>query len=132
MAKNLNDYIKKSHIKAVEKFNEELEAFRKETGDEVVTLYEDPFTTFTLANPRVEDGCLCYLYDGREECDTIVIMEEESGEYYEDELLDGIMETVKFWRRCLNRAKKFWSMDPDHIDAIQNSEADYHDPDEEE
>lgn len=131
MAKNLNDYIKKSHIKAVEKFSVELEAFRKETGDDAATLYEDPFTSFTLANPRVEDGYLCYLYDGKEERDMIVRQDEETGEYWEDELLDGIMDTVKFWRKCLKRAKKFWEMDPDHIDAIQNGEAEYNDLDEE-
>ena len=27
--------------------------------------------------------------------------------------------------------EKFWSMDPDHLDAIQNGEAEFHDDEEE-
>lgn len=73
MAKeDLNKYIKKSHIKALEKFKTELDAFRQETGEEVVTLYEDAFTSFTLDNIRLVDGCLCYDYDGNPEKDRIV------------------------------------------------------------
>lgn len=131
MAKDLNKYIKKSHIKAVEKFNEELEAWAKETGEDEATLYEDANTSFTLSHVHVMEGCLCYTYDGRDDHDTIVMHDEETGKYWEDECIDGIMDTIKFWRKCLNRAKKFWAMDPDLLDAVQNGEAEFHDEEEE-
>jgi hypothetical protein len=127
--KNLNDYIRKSHITALEKFKAELEQF-KETCDPDGWLYEDANTSFTLDNIRLEDGYLCYNYDGKPEKEMIVCLDEETDEYYE-ESLDGIMDTVKFWRKCLNRAKKFWSMDPDHLDAIQNGEAEFNEDEEE-
>ena len=122
--KDLNDYIKKSHITALEKFKAELERYKAEY-DPDGTLYEDPFTSFTLANIILVDGELHYDYDGKPECDKIVMQDEETGEYYEDECIDGLVETVRFWRKCLNRAHKFWEMDPDHLDAIQNGEAEF-------
>lgn len=122
--KDLNDYIKRSHITALEKFKAELERYKTELDPEG-TLYENPFTSFTLDNIRLEDGCLCYDYDGKPEKDVIVRKDEETGEFWEDDI-DGIMDTVSFWRKCLKRAAKFWSMDPDHLDAIQNAEVEYH------
>ena len=119
---NLNQYIKKSHIRMVEKFNQELEAFRKDTDEDAATLYEDAFTSFTLANISVQDGCLVYDYDGITESERIVYQDAETGEYYEDDL-DGISEWIKFWRKCLKRAKKYWVMNPDKLDAIQDGEA---------
>lgn len=104
--KNLNQYIKKSHLRLVDKFNEELEAFRKETEEEAAVLYEDAFTSFTLSNIRVEDGRLIYDYDGLEESVNIVLFDEVENEYYEDDL-DGITEYIKFWRACLRRAKRY-------------------------
>lgn len=122
--KDLIDYIKKSHLKAVEKFNEELKAWAKETGENPVTLYEDAFTSFTLADVAIsQDGQLFYTYDGKIEFEVIVRKDEETGEYYEDESMDGIMEYVKFWRKCLKRAKKYWSMPVEQLDAIQDGEA---------
>lgn len=122
--KDLIDYIKKSHLKAVEKFNEELKAWAKETGENPVTLYEDAFTSFTLADVAIsQDGQLFYTYDGKIEFEVIVRKDEETGEYYEDEGMDGIMEYVKFWRKCLKRAKKYWSMPVEQLDAIQDGEA---------
>ena len=122
--KDLIDYIKKSHLKAVEKFNEELKAWAKETGENPVTLYEDAFTSFTLADVAIsQDGQLFYTYDGKIEFEVIVRKDEETGEYYEDEGMDGIMEHVKFWRKCLKRAKKYWSMPVEQLDAIQDGEA---------
>ena len=125
--KDLNDYIKKSHITALEKFKAELERY-KETCDPDGWLYEDANTHFTIDDIRLKDGCLCYNYDGEPQKDRIV--RKDGREYWEDDI-DGIMDTVKFWRKCLNRAKKFWSMDPDHLDAIQNGEAEFHDDEEE-
>jgi len=129
--KDLNDYIKRSHITALEKFKAELDRYKTEC-DPDGRLYEDPFTSFTLANIILVDGELHYDYDGKPECDRIVMKDEETGEYYEDELIDGLMETVRFWRKCLNRARKFWAMDPDHLDAIQNGEAEFHEEREDE
>lgn len=119
---NLNQFIKKSHLRAVEKFNQDLEAFRKQTEEESATLYEDAYTSFTLANVKVENGTLIYDYDGATECERIVYQDAEDGQYYEDEGIDGIMEYIKFWRSCLRRAKRYWSMDVDKLDAIQSGD----------
>lgn len=68
MEKKLISYIKKSHLKAVQRFNEELKAFAKETGEEVATLYEDANTSFTLSDISIsQDGQLFYTYDGQVE-----------------------------------------------------------------
>jgi len=116
---DLNQYIKKSHLKMVEKFSAELEAFRKETDEEAATLYEDAYTSFTLSNISVQNGTLVYDYDGATECERIVFQDADTGEYYEDDL-DGIAEWIKFWRACLRRAKRYWEMNPDKLDAIQD------------
>ena len=118
---DLNKYIKKSHIKAVEKFNEQLNEFAKETGEPVAILYEDIYTSFTLSNVRVEDGFLVYNYDGKEEKDVIVVYDDEFETWYEDDLY-GIMDALSFWKKCLHRAKKYWSMNPDTLDAISDGE----------
>lgn len=130
MAKDLNEYIKKSHIAALEKFKTELEKY-KETCDPDGWLFEDANTSFTLDNIRLENGYLCYDYDGKPEQDMIVCLDEETDEYYEDETIDSIMDTVKFWRKCLKRAQKYWSMDPDELDAIQDGETELVDEEEE-
>ena len=113
-----NDYIKKSHIRALENFKAELDKW-KTLGDPDGTLYEDPFTSFTLANIVLVDGELHYDYDGKRECDKIVMQDEETGEYYEDELIDGLMDTVRFWR-----------MSADELDAIQDGEVEDEDDEE--
>ena len=118
---NLNQYIKKSHLRMVERFNADLEAFREYTGDAAAVLYEDAYTSFTLANVRVENGCLQYEYDGKLEQEAIVLQDEDTKEYYEEEY-DGISEWIKFWRACLRRAKRYWEMDTDTLDAIQSGE----------
>ena len=126
---DLNDYIKKSHIKAVEKFNEELNAFAAESGEEEPRLYEDPFTSFTLSKLRVEHGYLKFRYDDCEDKERVVFLDDETCRYYEAET-DGIMDYIRFWRKCLNRAKRYLCMDPDKLDRIQDGEID--DVDEEE
>lgn len=129
--KDLNSYIKKSHIEAVEKFNEELKAWAKETGEKEPTLYEDAFTSFTLSDLIVENGWLKFNYDGKPDSVRMVEKDPLDGKYYEEEGIDSIMEYVRFWRKCLGRAKKFWAMDPDHIDAIQNGEAEFNEDEDE-
>lgn len=127
---NLNQYIKKSHLRMVERFNADLEAFREYTGDAAAVLYEDAYTSFTLANVRVENGCLQYEYDGKLEQEAIVLQDEDTKEYYEEEY-DGISEWIKFWRACLRRAKRYWEMDTDTLDAIQSVEKEDNEDDEE-
>jgi len=126
---DLNKYIKKSHIRTVEKFNEELKAFGIETEQTAPTIYEDAFTSFTLSNIRVQNGCLLYEYDGKTESEKIVKYDEDEKTYYEEDL-DGITEWVKFWRKCLKRAKRYWSMDTEKLDRIQDGEIEDDEPDE--
>ena len=119
--KDLNDYVKKSHIRALENFKAELEKY-KELMDPEGRLYEDPYTSFTLDNIVLVDGYLCYDYGGKRERDMIVCTDEETGEIYEDEVIDGIMDTVKFWRKCLKRAQRYWNMDCVELDRLQDGE----------
>ena len=118
---DLNQYIKKSHIKAIEKFNAELAAWAQETGDMPPYLSEDVFSSFTLWNIRVENGWLLYEYDGKLEKDRIVLFDDEEQVYYEDEF-DGIMDAIKFWCSCLRKAKKYWSMDSETLDRIYDEQ----------
>ena len=117
-----NIYIKKSHLRAVDKFNAELKAFADRTDEYPPVLYEDAYTSFTLWNIRVEDGVLCYEYDGREEYDTIVFYDDEEQVWFENDI-DGIMDAIRFYRACLRRAIRYWEMDTERLDAIQNFEA---------
>ena len=119
---DLNNYIKKSHIKAVEKFKADLEEWRKETGEEEATLFEDAYTSFTLSDIRVDNGCLCYHQDGESYKENMVEYDEEIKDYWESEGLDSIMDYIQFWRACLRRAKRYWSMPVEKLDAIQSGE----------
>lgn len=119
--KDLNDYIMKSHITALEKFKAELDAY-KETCDPDGWLYEDANTSFTLADIHVENGCLKFDYDGQPDSVMVVFKDDLTGEYYEKSL-DGIMDYVKFWRKCLKRAQRYWAMDSEELDKIQDGEA---------
>ena len=120
----------KKLIMTLIKFNQDLESFRKETEEDAATLYEDANTSFTLKDIKVENGCLVYEYDGMTESERIVYQDADSGEYYEDDI-DGISEWIKFWRKCLRRAKRYWSMDPDRLDKIQDGEIEDQDDEEE-
>lgn len=128
---DLNQYIKKSHLRMVEKFKEDLEIFRQQTGDKVAELYEDAYTSFKLGDIKVENGILSYQYDDGRDFDRIVLQDPDTKEYYEDESLDSLPEIIKFWRKCLRRAKRYWSMDPDRLDKIQNGEIEDQDDEEE-
>ena len=96
--KDLNIYIKRSHLRAVEKFNAELEKYKKECDPEG-TLYEDANTPFTLSSIRIENGYLKFYYDGEPEIMEVVSQDCETGHYYEDELYNSLMGTIKFWRQ---------------------------------
>ena len=132
MAKvDLNKYIKKSHIRAVEKFNKELIEWSEYTGEYPVTLYENAYISFTLSNPIVENGWLKFDYDGKPDSERMVEKDELDGKYYEVEGPDSIMEYIKFWRKCLKRAKRYWAMDSEELDKIQNGAAEDINDDEE-
>lgn len=128
---DLNQYIKKSHLRMVEKFKEDLEIFRQQTGDKIAELYEDTYTSFKLGDIKVENGILSYQYDDGRDFDRIVLQDPDTKEYYEDESLDSLPEIIKFWRKCLRRAKRYWSMDPDRLDKIQDGEIEDQDDEEE-
>ena len=68
--------------------------------------------------------------DGKLEQEAIVLQDEDTKEYYEEEY-DGISEWIKFWRACLRRAKRYWEMDTDTLDAIQSGEKEDNEDDEE-
>lgn len=127
---DLNQYIKKSHLRMVEKFKEDLEMFRQQTGDKVAELYEDAYTSFKLGDIKVENGILSYQYDDGRDFDRIVLQDPDTKEFYEDESLDSLPEIIKFWRKCLRRAKRYWSMDPDRLDKIQDGEIEDQDDEE--
>ena len=71
------------------------------------------------------------MYDGRQESDLIVLLDEETMEYYEDDLF-GLMDTIKFWKKCLRRARRYWQMDTATLDAIQDGEREDKEEEEEE
>lgn len=118
---DLNNYIAKSHIRAVAKFVEQLEAWRKETGEDEATLYEDAYTSFTLSNVRVEDGCLCFRMDGNEERENM-LRKDDDGTIWEPDGLDSIMDYLQYWRACIRRARRYWEMPVERLDAIQSGE----------
>lgn len=128
---DLNDYIKESHIKAVEEFNEELRSWDKETSEKEPTLYENPNTSFTLSELYIENGYLKYRYGGREDEEEIIHLDDVTNQYYEDGT-DGIMEYIKFLRNCLKHAKKYWNMEAEKLDKLQDGDGEDNEDNEEE
>lgn len=96
-------------LKSIEKLNAELQAFAKETGEEVATLYEDIYTSYTLSDIKLKGDRLSYVYDGKRETELLI-----------DE--DDLKEWLKFWRACLKRAKRYWATDSETLDAIADGE----------
>ena len=96
------------HIKAWEKFNEEVYAFAQETESDEATLYEDAFTTRNVKDFWMQsNGTLSWVEDGKREVEQMF-----------DE--DDAREWLSFWRANLRRAKRYWSMDVDTLDKIQD------------
>ena len=123
---DMNKYIKKSHIRKVEQFNEELRQWSEYTNgtpDGEAELYEDINTPFTLSHVRVEDGCLKFTYDGREESENM-LRKDDDGTIWEPDGLDSIPDYIKFWKACLRRAKRYWEMDPDRLDRMADGDED--------
>lgn len=104
-------------VKAFEKFNTELEAFAKLTGEDYPTLYEDAYTTRRVANFHLcLNGNLMW-----DELDWDGKVRHESDKHFDS---DDVADTLKFWRACFRRAKRYWEMDTETLDRIQDGEED--------
>ena len=106
MANRISDRM----VKAFEKFNADLETFRKQTEGEESTLYEDAYTTRKVKDFRLcKNGKLTWVEDGHQ----------ESEQMFDD---DEAKEYLSFWRANLRRAKRYWEMDTETLDKIQEGE----------
>ena len=114
--------IPKKAIRAIEKFIDDLAAFAKETGEEFPTLYEDANTTFEVRN-------LVFTYEG-----TLHWEDETGNHWYEayitededgEERWDAMYEWesgLRYWKNALKRAKRYWAMNAETLDAIQDGQ----------
>ena len=104
--------ISKRHIIAWYRFDDELTAFAEETEGSTsaeATLYEDAFTERHVADFYMsEKGVLTWYEDGK-----------RNEEQMYDE--DDAREWLKFWKACLRRAKRYWAMDSEKLEAIQDA-----------
>lgn len=102
-------------VKAFERFNADLKAFGEETGETFVTLYEDAFTTRRVANFRLyKNGNLKWI-----EIETGQLSQENVEVMFDD---DDAKDWLSFWRANLRRAKRYWSMNTETLDKIQEGE----------
>ena len=102
-------------VKAFERFNADLEKFRMETEGEESTLYEDAFTTRRVANFRLyKNGNLKWI-----EIETGQLSHENVEVMFDD---DDAKDWLSFWRANLRRAKRYWSMNTETLDKIQDGE----------
>ena len=109
-------------IKAFEKFNEDLKTFGEQTGEVFVTLYEDANTTRRVANFRLhKNGKLSWVEMEDVYADRQMICEPMKEEYYHTDD-DDIRDTLNFWRANLRRAKRYWAMNAETLDKIQDGE----------
>ena len=109
-------------IKAFEKFNEDLKEFGEQTGEVFVTLYEDANTTREVANfKRYKNGKLTWVEMEDTWRDGQRVQESRQEEYLHTED-DDIQDTLKFWRANLRRAKRYWAMNAETLDKIQDGE----------
>ena len=91
-------------VKAFERFNAELTAFLKES--DYSALYEDAFTSRQVSDFRLNlSGVLSWKEDGKMNRE-LMFDDDEANDY------------LKFWKACLRRAKKYWSMATEELDAI--------------
>lgn len=111
MANRISDRM----VKAFERFNADLKAFGEETGETFVTLYEDANTTRRVSNFRIyKNGKLKWI-----EIETGLLSREEVEQVYND---DEAKDWLSFWRANLRRAKRYWSMNTETLDKIQDGE----------
>ena len=105
-------------IKAFEKFNEDLKEFGEQTGEVFVTLYEDANTTRRVGRHSFKlykNGKLTWV-----EYDEIKGISQTEEYIHTDD--DDIQDTLKFWRANLRRAKRYWAMNAETLDKIQDGE----------
>lgn len=107
----------KAQLKSIEKLNKDLQAFAEQTGEKVATLYEDVWTSYTLSDISLKGSRLIYHYDGAKVTEKVFDWDE-------------VKEWLKFWRQCLNRAKRYWATDPDTLDRMADGEVDDNEDDE--
>jgi hypothetical protein len=108
--------ISERHIKAWEKFNNELVAFTKTFGDEFAYLYEDAYTMRIVKDFKMtKSGIL--TWQEQEYASTKVTKEREQMWDEED-----AKEWLKFWRACFRRAKRYNEMPLEVLEAIQEGE----------
>ena len=111
MANRISDRM----VKAFERFNADLKAFGEETGETFVALYEDAFTTRRVANFRLyKNGNLKWI-----EIETGQLSKENVEVMFDD---DDAKDWLSFWRANLRRAKRYWSMNTETLDKIQDGE----------
>lgn len=109
-------------IKAFEKFNEDLKTFGEQTGEVFVTLYEDANTTRKVANFKLhKNGKLSWVEMEDVYADRQMICEAMKEEYLHTDD-DDIQDTLKFWKANLRRAKRYWAMDAETLDKIQDGQ----------
>lgn len=111
-------------VNAFERFNADLDTFRNETGEDFAPLYEDSTTLRQVKNFRLyKNGKL--TWEEKE-----MVWDRALGGYnyapthnteqMEDD--DEAREWLSFWRANLRRAKRYWSMDTEKLDKIQDGE----------
>jgi hypothetical protein len=103
-------------VKAWEKFNEDLNAFRAETGEDFAILYEDAYTTRQVKDFKMTNTGKLTWWESETYKDKIT---QESEQMIDD---DDSREWLNFWRANLRRAKRYWSMDTEKLDAIQDGQ----------
>lgn len=115
--------ITERHIKAWEKFNDELEAYRNDHSDDFAHLYEDAYTTRDVRNFKMtKTGILTWEENWQTFKGWSVVYElRKEREVMMDE--DDAREWLKWWRACLRKAKKYDAMDIERLDAIQDGRA---------
>lgn len=106
----------KRHLTAWVRFNEDLMAFTGETGEEFATLYEDAYTTREVKGFGMSvEGLLVWW-----ERDSLNGEVYRNAEQMMDE--DDAREWLSFWRANLRRARRYWEMDTETLDRIQDGE----------
>ena len=109
-------------IKAFEKFNEDLKEFGEQTGEVFVTLYEDANTTREVANFKLyKNGKLTWVEMEDTWKNGQRVHESRHEEYLHTDD-DDIRDTLNFWRANLRRAKRYWAMDAEILDKIQDGQ----------
>lgn len=102
------------HLKAWEKFNDDLQAFIEETNGKgffaEATLYEDQYTSRSVRDfIMTPSGNLLWVEEGISQKEKMV---------NEDDAKEWLM----FWRANLRRAKRYWAMDAEILDKMADGE----------